>query len=381
MVVIIILRFFGEICFLDEAKALKNSKVSGMPDIRKKVILVDDNPINLKLARNTLMGKYDVFTVPSAEKLFELLEKTLADIILLDVMMPEMSGYDAIKVLKSNPRTADIPVIFLTSKSDTNSELEGFIHGAVDYVSKPFSPQLLLKRVDVHVLVESQKKELEHINQNLQKLVDEKTEEIQSLQSAILKTMSNLVEYRDDVTGNHVERSEFLLRLLTEEMIRQNVYSDEVRNWDFKFFPQSAQLHDVGKIAIKDDILLKPAKLTVDEFNEMKKHTFFGEKVIEKIQESAMESVFLTHAKIMAGTHHEKWDGSGYPRGIAGLDIPLQGRLMAIVDVYDALVSERPYKKPFSQEQSLQIIKEGSGVHFDPALVEIFSAAVQHFPE
>jgi putative two-component system response regulator len=352
-----------------------------MPDIRKKVILVDDNPINLKLARNTLMGKYDVFTVPSAEKLFELLEKTLSDIILLDVMMPEMSGYDAIKVLKSNPRTADIPVIFLTSKSDTNSELEGFIHGAVDYVSKPFSPQLLLKRVDVHVLVESQKKELEHINQNLQKLVDEKTEEIQNLQSAILKTMSNLVEYRDDVTGNHVERSELLLRLLTEEMIRQNVYTDEVKNWDFKFFPQSAQLHDVGKIAIRDDILMKPAKLTVDEFNEMKKHTFFGEKVIEKIQESAMESVFLTHAKIMAGTHHEKWDGSGYPRGIAGLDIPLQGRLMAIVDVYDALVSERPYKKPYSPDQSLQIIKEGSGIHFDPAIVEIFSAAVQHFPE
>jgi len=352
-----------------------------MSDIRKKVILVDDNPINLKLARNTLMGKYDVFTVPSAEKLFELLEKTLADIILLDVMMPEMSGYDAIKVLKSNPRTADIPVIFLTSKSDANSELEGFIHGAVDYVSKPFSPQLLLKRVDVHVLVESQKKELESINQNLQKLVDEKTEEIQNLQSAILKTMSNLVEYRDDVTGNHVERSEFLLRLLTKEMIRQNVYSDEVKNWDFKFFPQSAQLHDVGKIAIRDDILMKPAKLTVDEFNEMKKHTFFGEKVIEKIQESAMESVFLTHAKIMAGTHHEKWDGSGYPRGIAGPEIPLQGRLMAIVDVYDALISERPYKKPFSQEQSLQIIKEGSGVHFDPALVEIFTAAIQHFPE
>ena len=352
-----------------------------MTETRKKVILVDDNPINLKLARNTLMGKYDVFTVPSAEKLFELLEKTLADLILLDVMMPEMSGYDAIKVLKNNPITANIPVIFLTSKSDTNSELEGFIHGAVDYVSKPFSPQLLLKRVDVHVLVESQKKELENINQNLQKLVDEKTEEIQNLQSAILKTMSNLVEYRDDVTGNHVERSELLLRLLTEEMIRQNVYTDEVKNWDFRFFPQSAQLHDVGKIAIRDDILMKPAKLTVDEFNEMKKHTFFGEKVIEKIQESAMESVFLTHAKIMAGTHHEKWDGSGYPRGIAGFDIPLQGRLMAIVDVYDALVSERPYKKPFSQDQSLQIIKEGSGIHFDPALVEIFTAAIQHFPE
>jgi putative two-component system response regulator len=351
-----------------------------MPEIRKRAILVDDNPLNLKVARNTLMGKYDVFTVPSAEKLFELLEKTLADIILLDVMMPGMNGYDAIKVLKTNPRTANIPVIFLTSKADSHSELEGFIYGAVDYISKPFAPQVLLKRIDVHVLVESQKKELEYVNQNLQKLVEEKTEEIQELQSAILKTMSNLVECRDDVTGAHIERSEHFLSLLTEEMIRQEVYCDEVKDWDLKLFLKSAQLHDVGKIAIRDDILLKPATLTAEEFDEMKKHTLFGEKVIEKIQEGAKESVFLTHAKIMAGTHHEKWDGSGYPRGVAGNDIPLQGRLLAIVDVYDALISERPYKKPLPPDKALEIIKEGSGVHFDPALVEIFTAAVEYFP-
>jgi len=350
-----------------------------MSDIRKKAILVDDNPINLKLARNALMDKYDVFTVPSAEKLFEILEKTLVDIILLDVMMPVMSGHDAIKVLKNNPRTADIPVIFLTSKSDTNSELEGFILGAVDYVSKPFSPQLLLKRVDVHVLVESQKKELEKINQNLHLLVEEKTEEIQELQNAILKTMSNLVEYRDDVTGGHIERSEQFLRLLTEEMIKRNVYFDEVKDWDMKQFYQSSQLHDVGKIAIRDNILMKPAKLTAEEFNEMKQHAFFGEKVIEKIQERTRENAFLTHAKIMAGTHHEKWDGTGYPRGLAGHKIPLQGRLLALVDVYDALISERSYKKPFPPDEAIEIIKQGSGVHFDPALVEVFIAATRHF--
>jgi len=351
-----------------------------MPEIRKKVILVDDNPVNLKLARNTLMGKYDVFTVPSAEKLFELLEKTTVDIILLDVLMPEMSGYDAIKVLKNNPKTSNIPVIFLTSKADASSELEGFVYGAVDYIAKPFSPQLLLKRVDVHVLVESQKKELEYINQNLQKLIGEKTEEIQELQNAILKTISNLVEYRDDVTGGHVERTENLLKFLTVEMIKQNVYCDEVKNWDLKFFLQSAQLHDVGKIAIRDSILLKPATLTAEEFNEMKKHTYYGEKIIEKIQKDARESVFLTHAKIMAGTHHEKWDGSGYPRGIAGQEIPLQGRLLALVDVYDALVSERPYKKPLPPDEALEIIKQGSGVHFDPVLVDLFIAIIQHFP-
>ena len=346
---------------------------------RKTVILVDDNPINLKLARNTLMGKYDVFTVPSAEKLFQLLEKTHPDIILLDVMMPGMSGYDAIKILKSNPKTLDIPVIFLTAKSDTNSELEGFVHGAVDYVSKPFSPQLLLKRVDVHVLVESQKKELKHINDNLQKIVDEKTEEVLELQNAVLKTMSNLVEYRDDVTGGHVERTEHFLKTMIEEMFEQKIYSEVLESWDIKLFLQSAQLHDVGKIAIRDNILMKPGSLTVDEFEEMKKHTTFGEKVIEKIQEGARESVFLTHARIMAGTHHERWDGSGYPRGLAGANIPIQGRLMAFVDVYDALISERPYKKAFSPEQAVQIIKEGSGVQFDPALVDVFTSAVRRF--
>ncbi|MCL2320335.1 MAG: response regulator [Treponema sp.] len=346
---------------------------------RKKVILVDDNPINLKLARNTLMGKYDVFTVPSAEKLFQLLEKTIPDIVLLDVMMPEMSGYEAIKILKSKPRTADIPVIFLTSKADTNSELEGFVQGAVDYVSKPFSPQLLLKRVDVHVLVESQKKELQHINDNLQKIVEEKTAAVLELQNALLRTMSNLMEYRDDVTGGHVERTEHFLDIFMKEMIAQRVYHEVLDTWDIKFFLDSAQLHDVGKIAIRDNILMKPGPLTKEEFDEMKKHTTFGEKVIEKIQEESRESVFLTHAKIMAGTHHEKWDGSGYPRGLAGANIPLQGRLMALVDVYDALISERPYKKAFSREQAIQIIKDSSGVQFDPALVSVFTTAAQRF--
>ena len=325
------------------------------------------------------MEKYDVFTVPSAEKLFQLLEKTMPDIILLDVMMPGMSGYEAIKVLKAEPRTIDIPVIFLTAKSDTNSELEGFVHGAVDYVSKPFSPQLLLKRVDVHVLVESQKKELKHINDNLQKIVEEKTEEVLELQNAVLKTVTNLVEGRDDVTGGHLERTEHYLETLIDEMINQKVYSDVLGSWDIKLFLQSAQLHDVGKIHIPDNILMKPSTLTKEEFEIMKTHTTFGEKVIEKIQENTRESIYLTHAKIMAGTHHERWDGTGYPRGLASVNIPIQGRLMAFVDVYDALISERPYKKAFSPDQALQIIKEGRGTQFDPSLVDVFTAAVRRF--
>jgi putative two-component system response regulator len=350
-----------------------------MSNEKKKIVLVDDNPVNLKLARNTLMERYNVFTVPSAQKLFQLLEQTLPDLILLDVVMPEMSGYEAIGTLKSNPRTAGVPVIFLTSKTDTVSELEGFSLGAVDYISKPFSPQLLLKRVEVHLLLESQKGELKNLNENLQHLVEEKTGEVLELQNAILITMANLVECRDDITGGHVERTEKFLRFLVEEMLDKKVYRDILDVWDIDLFLQSAKLHDVGKIAIKDNILLKPGPLSREEFEEMKKHTVFGETVIEKLQQTTKESMFLTHAKIMAGAHHEKWDGSGYPRGIAGSAIPLQGRLMAFVDVYDALISDRPYKKAFSREQAVKIIMDGCGTQFDPDLKDVFFSASGRF--
>jgi putative two-component system response regulator len=352
-----------------------------MPNGKKKIVLVDDNPVNLKLARNTLMEWYNVFTVPSAEKLFQLLDQTIPDLILLDVVMPGISGYEAIGTLKGNPRTAGIPVIFLTSRTDTVSELEGFSLGAVDYISKPFSPQLLLKRVEVHLLLESQKEELKALNENLQHLVDIKTREILELQNAVLITMANLVEYRDDVTGGHVERTEHFLRLLVEEMLEKGVYRDTLETWDIDLFLQSSKLHDVGKIAIRDSILLKPGPLTGDEFDKMKKHTIFGETVIEKIQQNTRESIFLTHAKIMAGTHHEKWDGTGYPRGIGGANIPLQGRLMAFVDVYDALISDRPYKKAFPQEEAIKIITAGSGTQFDPDLTGVFLTASKHFQE
>jgi putative two-component system response regulator len=342
---------------------------------RKKIILVDDNPVNLKIARNALMTKYDVFTVPSAKKLFQFLEQILPDLILLDVLMPGISGYKAIEELKKERRTADIPIIFLTSKADTRSELEGLNLGAVDYIVKPFSPQLLLKRVDLHLLVESQKKELKNLNDNLIHMVDQKTEEIFKLQHAILQTVSNLVECRDDVTGEHIEHTEKFLRILVERMFINDVYNDILRTWDINLFVHSAQLHDVGKISIRDKILLKPGKLNADEFEEMKKHTIFGEIIIERIQKSTKENIFLTHAKIMAGTHHERWDGSGYPRGIAGDKIPLQGRLMAIVDVYDALTSKRPYKEAFSHEEAVEIIREEKGSHFDPVLTDVFLAA------
>jgi putative two-component system response regulator len=207
----------------------------------------------------------------------------------------------------------------------------------------------------------------------------EKNEALQELQNAMLSTISNLIECRNDIADSHVQRINRFLTLLVNEMTHRGVYRDELGAWDIKLFLKAAELHDVGKIGVKDSILMKDGPLTQEEFAEMKKHTTFGEMIIEKIQQNARESDFLTHAKIIAGTHHERWDGTGYPRGIAGSNIPLQGRLMAIVDVYDALSSERPYKRAFPPERAAQIIKAGSGIQFDPALIDSFTAAAKRF--
>jgi putative two-component system response regulator len=339
---------------------------------RKKIMLVDDNITNLTVGKNALIDKYDVFTIPSGAKLFKMLEKVIPDMILLDVEMPEMSGYEVIKELKAQEKTAAIPVIFLTAKSDDGNELQGLSLGAIDYITKPFSPSLLLKRIEVHLLVESQRKALQEYNTNLQNMVSEKTREVVELQNAILKTVAELVESRDSITGGHIERTQRFLKILVDAMKTKELHRDEIDSWDEDILFQSAQLHDVGKIAIKDSILFKPGKLTDDEFIEMKNHTTFGVRVIEKIGEGTSKQIFLEHAKIFAGTHHEKWDGTGYPNGLKNTEIPLQGRLMAIVDVYDALISERPYKKPWTHQEAIDIIERSKGTHFEPELVSVF---------
>lgn len=343
-----------------------------MENKRNKIIIVDDDITCLNIAKNALIDQYDVFTVPSGKKLFQILEKLTPELIMLDVEMPEMGGYEIIKKLKSNKETAQIPVLFLTAILTPESELEGLSLGAIDYITKPISQPLLKKRVEVHLLIETQKKELEKYNDNLEQMVKEKTKTVFDLQNAVLKTVAELVECRDNVTGSHIERTQNYLRVLVSSMLEQGVYRKELSLLDIDLFILSSQLHDVGKISIKDKILLKPAKLTDEELEEMKKHTIFGVNIIKKIEESTKESMFLKHAEIMAGTHHEKWDGTGYPYGLKGEEIPLQGRLMAIVDVYDALTNDRPYKEAFTHERAVEIIGSESGTHFDPRIVEVF---------
>ena len=215
-------------------------------------------------------------------------------------------------------------------------------------------------------------KELEFVNTNLQNLVNERTEKVVKLKNAILKTMSNLVEFRDNITGGHIERTQNGVKLLLDEIYKQGLFKETVSSWDKSLILQSVQLHDVGKIAISDQILKKPGPLTKEEYEEMKTHAAFGLKIIERIEVDSGESDLLNHAKIFASTHHERWDGAGYPNGLRGDEIPLQGRIMAIADVYDALLSERPYKKAFSHEEAVKIISEGKGTQFDPVLVDLF---------
>ncbi|MDR2507278.1 MAG: response regulator [Candidatus Accumulibacter sp.] len=344
-----------------------------MNNARETIMLVDDNVSNLTIGKNLLRDKYNVFTLSSGEKLFKMLEKVRPDFIMLDIEMPEMDGYAVIKRLKADPKTAPIPVIFLTAKNDSNSELEGLSLGAVDYISKPFSPPLLMKRIELHSLIESQKRELKEYNDNLQGIVEKKTEAVFILQNVVLQTMAELVECRDDITGGHIERTRYYLQILVNAMVERNVNRELGLAWiKDRYFFVSAQLHDVGKITISDNILKKPGPLTPEEFEEMKTHTTFGAQIIDKIKQRVGGEVFLDYARIFALTHHEKWDGTGYPAGLAGEDIPLQGRLMAIADVYDALIAERPYKKPMSHERACAIIEEGKGRHFDPRLVDVF---------
>jgi len=223
--------------------------------------------------------------------------------------------------------------------------------------------------------------QLSERHHKLEELVDKKTKTVVELKNAVLKTMAELVESRDYITGGHIERTQNYLHILIDAMQSTGLYRDETSDWDFGLVLQSAQLHDVGKIAIDDAILRKPGDLTKEEFEKIKTHTIHGEEIIERIKLNTSEHTFLEHARILASTHHEKWNGSGYPKGLKGAAIPLQGRLMAIPDVYDALVSVRPYKKAFSHEDAVSMISKGSGIHYDPNLITVFLSVADKFKE
>jgi len=324
----------------------------------KTIFAVDDSETNRIKAKSALDKNYAVFALPSAEKMFKLLDKVTPDLILLDIDMPEMNGFQAMEALKSHPRHNTIPVIFLTAKKDSIDEIRGFEMGVIDFISKPFSPPVLIRRIQTHLEIDE--------------MVKQSLAEVTSLHYTVISVIANLVENRDMVTGGHIERTQQYLEILVKELMRTGVYEEEISDWDMSIVLPSSQLHDVGKISISDNILNKPGKLTDEEFEAIKRHSSEGERIIDEIIRKTRAGDFLLHAKKFAGYHHEKWNGRGYPYGLSGENIPLEGRIMAIADVYDALVSERPYKKAFTHEQAVDIIEKDSGTHFDPKIVTAF---------
>ena len=333
----------------------------------KTIFIVDDNDTNLMTAKLALEGKYKTFALPSAERMFKLAEKITPDLILLDVDMPVMDGFEAMEILKSSKDLKDVPVIFLTAKNDADSEIKGFEMGALDFINKPFSAPVLIRRIETQIETD--------------KLIKTSLNAVRDIHEAIINVIADMVESRDHVTGGHIERTQKYLEILVDELLRCGVYADEINTWDLALVYPSAQLHDVGKINISDLILNKPGRLTPEEFDNIKTHTSAGEDIIDRIIHKTKDDGFLMHAKKFAGYHHEKWDGSGYPRGLAGEMICLEGRIMAVADVYDALVSARPYKKPFTHEEAVGIIQGDSGKHFDPAIVDAFLAVADEFLE
>jgi len=331
----------------------------------KTIFVVDDNDTNLSMAKDALKEHYDVMTMQSAERMFVLLEKVTPDLILLDIEMPDIGGFEALRRLKTSLSYADIPVIFLTGMSDEDVEVRGFKLGVNDYVTKPFSTPVLINRIKSHL----------HIDE----IIRERTTRIERLKNAIVFSFADIVERRDEETGGHIERTSEYIKILVKAMIVRGVHIDELLGLDLESFASSARLHDVGKIAIPDRILNKPGPLDPEELDIMRTHVAEGEKIINQIASRADEDGFLRSASLFAGYHHERWDGTGYPYRLKETAIPLPGRIMAVVDVYDALVSERPYKKALPEDTAVSIIMKESGRQFDPFIVDVFLEVKDQF--
>ena len=343
-----------------------------MRNNRETIVMVTNDNINTASEKAGISDKYDLLTVSTGKELFQVIETITPDIILLDSEISDMGDHAVIKTIQSTKSTEHTPIILLDGKCDSNSEVRGFDLGAVDYVKKPFTWEPLLKRVNVHIILGRLKREFMKYTHDLENEITEKNKTVFELQSAILHTIAELVECRDSVTGGHIERTQNYLSLFLDFLLKHNIYTDEISAWDIELFIMSSQLHDVGKIAIKDDILMKTGLLTDYESEEMRKHSILGMDIIKKIESITKENVFLQYAKTLAISHHEKWDGTGYPYGLKGMDIPLQGRLMSIVDVYDALTNSRPYKEALTHNKAIEIIKNGTGTHFEPLLNAVF---------
>jgi len=340
---------------------------------KEKILIVDDTPNNIHVLMNTLKGDYKVLAATNGEKALQMAnDKEKPDIILLDIMMPDMDGYEVISRLKDEDYTKDIPVVFITAMTEADEEQKGLQMGAVDYITKPFNPALVKLRVKNHL-------ELKKHRDSLEYMVHERTKELALTQEVTIQSMATLAEYRDPETGGHINRTQNYVKRLALHLRKLPKFKEYFTDEVIRLLFVSAPLHDIGKVGVPDAILLKPGRLDEIEFEQMKKHALYGHEAIEASMDRLGSESFLRYASEIAYAHHEKWDGSGYPLGTRGDDIPISARLMAIADVYDALISKRVYKDPFTHEKAVSIINEGKGNHFDPDMVDVFNTISEDF--
>jgi len=344
-----------------------------MNNVRPIVLVVDDTPANIDILLAVLRDDYQVRIAVNGEKALQLAgAEPQPDLILLDVMMPGIDGYETCRRLKAEPGTRQIPVIFVTALGADEDEARGLDLGGVDYITKPFNPSLLKARVRNHL-------DLKRYSDHLEDLVRERTEELLLTRDVTISAMGTLAEYRDPETGGHIKRTQNYVRILAEALCDHPRFSMFLDAEMIDVLVKSAPLHDIGKVGVADAILLKPGKLTDEEFVKMRKHVNLGRDAIMAAEQHLGSHSFLRTAREIAETHHEKWDGSGYPRGLRGQNIPVSGRLMAVADVYDALISKRVYKPPYPHSQAVAIITERRGSHFDPDIVDAFLRHSEQF--
>jgi putative two-component system response regulator len=340
---------------------------------RAVVLIVDDTADNITLLTYLLGNQYKNKVATNGQKALQIAFKEPPDLILLDIMMPGMDGYAVCRELKANPLTKDVPVIFLTARSQEDDEARGFELGAVDYITKPISPPILMARVQTQISLQQARKSLAKHNEELEALVEVRTRQLSGLQDSLIKAMASMAETRDNETGQHIRRTQLYMQSLAMHLKDHPKYSSFLNERMITILFKSAPLHDIGKVGVPDRILLKPGRLDAREFEEIKKHTIYGRDTIMAAEkELDTPELFLEIARDIAYCHHEKWDGSGYPQGLMREDIPIPARMMAVADVYDALIAKRVYKEAMPHEKAVATIMQGKETHFCPYILEVF---------
>lgn len=342
---------------------------------KPRILVIDDEPFFLGLLSELLAPDYSVSIAKNGHQaISRTLGESPPDLVLLDIVMPEMDGYQVCRSIKYNPLSHEIPIIFLTASHDAEDEVKGLQLGAVDYITKPINPPVLLTRVKNHLALSQQRLALEQ-------LVKERTQELERTKDAIVYSMGAMAEARDNETGNHLLRTREYVGLLARKLSQISRYSNQLSERLINVMERAAPLHDIGKIAVPEYILNKKTELIDEERRIMDRHPEYGKATIEEAESRIGSTPFIKIAKEIAYSHHEKWDGSGYPQGLQGEQIPLSARLMAVADVYDALVSSRSYKEALSHETSTSMIIEGRGSHFDPEVIDAFIGVEDSFRE